>query len=335
MTEQELRNKVVSKMLGWEGAVRGDARHAEILSIYNNHKPLARGYTVQNGDAYCATTASAAYIAAGIADWTGTECGVGQWVEIARQKGIWVENDAYAPKAGDAICYDWDDSGTGENLGYPDHVGIVISVSGSSFVVLEGNINGGKVGRRNMQVNGRYIRGFICPDFAAIAAEKSKTASSAPEKKTVEELALEVLSGKWGGGAERKEALEAAGYDYAAVQAAVNALSAASETAEVQSDDLQKPTNERDRLLALLGDKWVEGLADVPAEMRAEVRELIELGALRGVREAEQPEDTALRMPYSALRAMVVALRAAKALAAKTDKTALADALAAAAAALR
>ena len=173
MTEQELRNKVASIMLGWEGAVRGDSRHAEILSIYNSHKPLARGYTVQKNDAYCATTASAAYIKAGIAAYTGTECGVGQWVEIARKKGIWVENDAHVPKVGDAICYDWDDTGTGENLGYPDHVGIVISASGSSFVVIEGNINGGKVGRRNMQVNGRYIRGFICPDFKAIAAELS------------------------------------------------------------------------------------------------------------------------------------------------------------------
>ena len=173
MTENELRNKVVSIMLGWEGAVRGDSRHAEILSIYNNHKPLARNYAVQKGDAYCATTASAAYIKAGMADFTGTECGVGQWITIAEKKGIWVENDAHVPKPGDAICYDWSDSGVGEDLAYPDHVGIVASVDGDSFVVIEGNINGGKVGRRSMQVNGRYIRGFICPDFAAIAAELS------------------------------------------------------------------------------------------------------------------------------------------------------------------
>lgn len=224
MNEKELRNKVASIMLGWEGAARGDARHTEILSIYNGYKPLARGYTVQKNDAFCATTASAAYIKAGIAEYTGTECGVGQWVEIARKKGIWVENDAHTPKPGDAICYDWDDSGSGDNLGYPDHVGIVISVSGSSFVVLEGNINGGKVGRRNMQVNGRYIRGFICPDFAAIAAEISGTAPSSPTPKTITEIAMEVLENKWGSGDERKAALTAAGYDYDAVQAAVTAI---------------------------------------------------------------------------------------------------------------
>lgn len=42
--------------------------------------------------------------------------------------------------------------------------------------------------------------------------------------KSVDELAREVLQGKWGNGAERKKRLEAAGYDYAAVQKKVNRL---------------------------------------------------------------------------------------------------------------
>ena len=229
MNEAELRQSVADIINGWIGAVRGDSRHAEILRIYNTHEPLARGYAVQTNDAYCATTASAAYIKAGIAEYTGTECGVGQWVEIARSKGIWVENDAHRPKVGDAICYDWGDSGEGDNLGYPDHVGIVVAVSGDAITVTEGNINGGKVGQRVIAVNGKYIRGYICPDFAAIA---KATAPSSPPKKTVDELALEVLAGKWGGGADRKDALTAAGYDYEAVQNAVNAIVAANAPAE-------------------------------------------------------------------------------------------------------
>lgn len=36
-------------------------------------------------------------------------------------------------------------------------------------MVTEGNMSGGKVGKRTMAINGKYIRGFICPDFAAIA----------------------------------------------------------------------------------------------------------------------------------------------------------------------
>jgi len=43
-------------------------------------------------------------------------------------------------------------------------------------------------------------------------------------KKSVTEIAKEVIAGKWGAGAERKTALEKAGYDYAAVQAKVNEL---------------------------------------------------------------------------------------------------------------
>lgn len=46
------------------------------------------------------------------------------------------------------------------------------------------------------------------------------------QKKTVSELAREVLDGKWGNGQERKKKLTEAGYDYEAVQAEVNRLTA-------------------------------------------------------------------------------------------------------------
>ena len=46
----------------------------------------------------------------------------------------------------------------------------------------------------------------------------------AAEKKTVDEIAREVIQGKWGNGTERKKRLEAAGYSYAEVQAKVNKL---------------------------------------------------------------------------------------------------------------
>jgi len=169
MTEQQLRQSVADIINGWVGATKGSAKHQEILRIYNSYKPLARGYTVKVKDAYCATTASAAYIKAGIAAYTGTECGVQEYVKGAQKRGIWVENDAHIPKIGDACVYDWDDNGVGDCTGYADHIGIVTEVFAGSFVVTEGNMSGGKVGTRKMKVNGRYIRGFICPDFAAIA----------------------------------------------------------------------------------------------------------------------------------------------------------------------
>ena len=169
MTENQLRRKVADIINGWVGATRGSAKHLEILEIYNTHKPLARGYKVQVNDAHCATTTSAAYIKAGIAEYTGTECGVEKYTEVAKKLGIWVENDAHTPKIGDAVVYDWDDNGVGDCTGYGDHVGIVTAINGTAMTITEGNMSGGKVGTRALQVNAKYIRGYICPDFAVIA----------------------------------------------------------------------------------------------------------------------------------------------------------------------
>lgn len=181
MTGNELRQQVCNIVNGWVGATKGSAKHLEILSTYNNHTPLARGYKVQVNDAYCATTTSAAYIKAGIAEYTGTECGVENFVKVAQAKGIWEENDAHIPMLGDSVVYDWDDSGVGDNKGYSDHIGIVTRVNGtSSFTVTEGNMSGGKVGTRTMQVNGKFIRGFICPDFDAIAKKMGGGSTTTP-----------------------------------------------------------------------------------------------------------------------------------------------------------
>lgn len=50
-----------------------------------------------------------------------------------------------------------------------------------------------------------------------------KTPTPSP-KKSIDEIAKEVIDGKWGNGADRKKRLTAAGYDYAKVQAKVNEL---------------------------------------------------------------------------------------------------------------
>ena len=62
--------------------------------------------------------------------------------------------------------------------------------------------------------------------YSTFITTKSGTAvaASTPAKKSVDEVAREVIQGKWGNGATRKAKLTAAGYDYATVQARVNAL---------------------------------------------------------------------------------------------------------------
>ena len=73
-------------------------------------------------------------------------------------------------------------------------------------------------------------------DYAAIQAAVNKLAKGEskpapkPILKTNAEIAKEVMAGKWGNGDARKKALEAAGYNYAAIQAEVNKLAGGGST---------------------------------------------------------------------------------------------------------
>ena len=51
---------------------------------------------------------------------------------------------------------------------------------------------------------------------------ENKTPTQQPQLKSVDEVAKEVISGSWGNGAERKQRLEAAGYNYEEVREKVN-----------------------------------------------------------------------------------------------------------------
>lgn len=183
MTEKELRQKVVDTAESYLGCKESNGSHKKIIDLYNSHKPLARGYPVQYTDAWCSTFASAVAIACGLTDIIPTECGCGKHIELFKKLGAWVENDAHVPGLGDFIFYDWQDSGVGDNVGSPDHVGIVTAVSGSKITVTEGNISNA-VGHRTLQVNGRYIRGYGTPNYKARAAsmgEGSVTTTPTPE----------------------------------------------------------------------------------------------------------------------------------------------------------
>lgn len=159
------RQKVVSVVKAWVGAKQGDSTHKKILGIYNNHKPLAQGYKVKPTDAWCMTTVSAAFIEAGLSDLIPTECSCPRFVDLAKKRGIWVERDDFYPGLGDIILYDWQDNGIGDNVGNPDHVGVVEKVIDDVVTVIEGNM-GGVVGRRKIPINGKNIRGYCAPKFA-------------------------------------------------------------------------------------------------------------------------------------------------------------------------
>lgn len=142
-------------------------------------------------------------------DYITTECGCGRFRDNAKKLGIWVENDAYTPKIGDAIIYYWSDNGVGDCQTGADHIGIVTAVSGNMFTVTEGNMGSGIVGKRNMQVDGRYIRGFITPDYATIAKKvagkitadsTSTSTTTTTTSKSVPDITYRVrANGKWWG----------------------------------------------------------------------------------------------------------------------------------------
>ena len=128
MTENQLRQKVVKIAVSYLGCKEADGSHRKIIDLYNSHEPLARGYAVKYTDAWCSTFASAVAIAAGLTDIIPTECGCEKHIALFKKLGAWVENDAYVPKPGDYIFYDWQDGtnyATTDNTGAADHVGIV------------------------------------------------------------------------------------------------------------------------------------------------------------------------------------------------------------------
>ena len=115
-------------------------------------------------DAWCAAFVSVVGKIAGATNIVFPECGCDRMIKLYQNAGRWVENDGHTPQPGDIIFYDWQDSGAGDNTGSSDHVGIVEIVYGSNMTIIEGNISD-SVGRRNIPINGRYIRGYAVPNY--------------------------------------------------------------------------------------------------------------------------------------------------------------------------
>lgn len=100
------------------------------------------------------------------------------------------------------------------------HTGLVVSVTATTFTTIEGNTsgasgvvaNGGGVAKKTYKTAdyaGRVLFGYPKYDTGG---------------KSIDDIAREVIAGKWGTGTARKQRLTDAGYDYAAVQARVNKI---------------------------------------------------------------------------------------------------------------
>lgn len=238
MTENEIRQKVVSTALAWLGTRENTAKHQEMLDIYNSQRPLPRGTRMLASWPWCAAFVSTVSLQLGLRDIMPTECGCPSMVRLYQELGRWVEDDAYIPSPGDVVFYDWQDTGYGDNVGHPDHVGIVLDCDGKNMTIIEGN-NANAVTKRVLAVNARFIRGFGIPNFASKAdgaepepaPEPTPTPEPTPEPEPekpaevdpfITQIANQVINGKWGNGQARKDALAA--WFIKAVQDEVNRI---------------------------------------------------------------------------------------------------------------
>lgn len=100
------------------------------------------------------------------------------------------------------------------------HTGLVYQVDSQYFYTIEGNTSNAS----SVVANG----GGVAKKKYSISAYRGKVLFGHPkydkELKSVDEIALEVIAGKWGSGQVRMANLTDAGYNYAMVQARVNEL---------------------------------------------------------------------------------------------------------------
>ena len=106
------------------------------------------------------------------------------------------------------------------NTGEFGHIGIVTAMNFSKGTVDIQSQNQGLI--RNKVTSVRFNLSSFLGAFRYKAFWKTPTQTQ--QKKNNEEIALEVIRGKWGNGAERKKRLTAAGFDYNTIQAIVNRM---------------------------------------------------------------------------------------------------------------
>lgn len=138
-----------------------------------------------------------------------------------RNKGQFYTSD---PKPGDQIFF-------GSSVSDCSHTGIVEKVDGSKVYTIEGNTSN-QCARRSYALTNSKIVGYGRPKYDAETA--TTTPDTGTADKTVDELAQEVIDGKWGNGSDRKQRL---GDLYEAVQQRVNELLSGKPSTDTGKED--------------------------------------------------------------------------------------------------
>ena len=181
-----MRSEIVTIAKGYVGCRQGSKLHRKLVDTFNRVKP--HGEVGNYVCDWCAIAWSAFQILAGnTSKNVPLSYNCGTLIRDAQKLGIWVENDGYIPSPGDGIIYSWSDSGKGDCKTGASHVGTVEKVSGNKIIIIEGNKGDScACGRREIAVDSRYIRGYICPKYGAASskAEQSTQKTKQTTKKT-------------------------------------------------------------------------------------------------------------------------------------------------------
>ena len=157
------RDRVLRAAARLVGVRGGTAAHHQLVNDYNSVKPLPVGYAVKTTDDWCDIFVTTVFQREGLSGLIGRECGVERHIQIFKRLGIWNENGASTPKAGDIITFNWDQNSQPNN-GFADHIGIVESVSNGIIHTIEGNSNN-QVRRNTYRIGHGNIRGFATPRY--------------------------------------------------------------------------------------------------------------------------------------------------------------------------
>lgn len=141
-----------------------------------------------------------------------------------KQAGRWHTS----PEVGDQIFFY-----VGNDI---NHTGIVTKVADGKVFTVEGNADNA-VKEHKFALDNKKIAGYGRPkwneeantiaDTAPVKPTPIPTTTQKPQneaKKSLDEIAREIIAGKWGNGTERQRRLTEAGYDYAAAQKKVNEI---------------------------------------------------------------------------------------------------------------
>lgn len=171
-------------------------------------------------------------------------CNAENFIERARNAGLEV---GQTPRAGAIMC--WQKGTTLSGSDGAGHVAVVerVNSDGSVYTSESGYGSSAFWNQTRYNNNGRWgigsghtFRGFIYNP----TVKETQPTPAAPPKKSLDEIAKDVIAGKYGNYPERKTRLEAEGYNYSQVQGRVNELvnsnkpSQASAPSQPAGDDL-------------------------------------------------------------------------------------------------